>query len=281
MRIKRATVFFMLVVCAVGIFGAAAFAKESPVVMLLVDEKNLGTIATAEVEAMAVTMLLRNKVSVIDRDMVRANMKKDQNLLKMVGDDRGAASLGLQFGADIVIVGETVAKPSARRIADSNLRTYQAVTTLRAVATANARTLASASEVGKVIGLDDVEGGSSALKKSGRKTLERLISDMLKAWHGGGQDAGTGDFQHVVITVGGVDQVWKLKSIRTMLRNNPELMKNVVQRSYMAGIGTFEVDSAIPVEELAEELVLKHPKKIRFQVLGIEKGKISLRAVVD
>lgn len=280
MRVKRITSFVLFVVCAVGIFATAALAKDSPVVMLLIDEKNLGTIATAEVESMAVAMLLHNKVNVIDRDMVRANMQKDQQLMKMVGDDRGAASLGLQFGADIVIVGEAVAKPSARRIADSNLRTYQAVTTVRAVSTAGARTLASASEVGKVIGLDDVEGGSSALKKSGRKTLEKLIQEMLKAWHGGGQDAKEGDIQHVVITVGGVDQVWKLKSIRTMLRNNPEL-KNVAQRSYTAGIAVFAADSAVLSEELAENLVLKHPEKIRFQVLGIEKGKISLRAVAD
>ena len=40
-----------------------------------------------------------------------------QQLLKMAGDPRGAAALGLQFGADVVIMGEVVAKPSARRIA--------------------------------------------------------------------------------------------------------------------------------------------------------------------
>ena len=143
--------------------------------MILVDEKSLGTIPTAEVEAIAIQMLLNSNAQIVDQDMVRANLSKGQQILAMSGDNRGAAALGLQFGADLTIVGEVVAKPSARRIGDSNLRSYQAVATLRAVRTDNSATIASSSEDASVIGLDDVGGSSKALKAAGGKSLAILI----------------------------------------------------------------------------------------------------------
>ena len=70
-----------------------------PRVMVIVDEKSLGTIATAEVEAMAIKKLLAQNVPVVDQDMVRANIASSQQMLIAAGDNRGAAALGTQFGA--------------------------------------------------------------------------------------------------------------------------------------------------------------------------------------
>lgn len=252
-------------------------AEKMPRVMMIVDEKSLGTIPTAEVEAMAVKKLLENNVRVVDQDMVRANVSKDQQLLKMAGDNRGAAALGLQYGADVIIIGEAVAKPSARRIADSNLRTYQAVATLRAVRTDNSSTIASSSESSSVIDVDDASGSSKALKMAGAKSLDAIIPAMLDAWEAGGAPAGT--VTHVVMTVGGVDQMWKLKAIRESLQAKTDKARNVRQKSYTAGVAVFEADSTVPVEEFAEFLVLSPPNGLKIQVLNIESGKIDLKAV--
>ncbi|MBN1557283.1 MAG: hypothetical protein JW951_03970 [Lentisphaerae bacterium] len=48
----------------------------------------------------------------------------------MAGNTRDSAALGLQFGADSVVNGTAVAKPAARRIAGSNLRSYEAATVI-------------------------------------------------------------------------------------------------------------------------------------------------------
>ena len=247
-----------------------------PRVMLLVDEKSLGTIPTAEVEAMAIQMLLESNVQVVDQDMVQSNLAKGQELLKMAGDERGAAALGLQFGADVVLIGEVVAKPSARRISDSNLRTYQAVATLRAVRTDNSVTLASASEDASVIGIDDVVGSAKAIKTAGRKSLDRLIPGMLEAWsRSGGKQAVRR--AHVTLTVGGVDQLWKLKAIREQLSALDQQAANVVQRSYTSGLAIFELDSLVPVEELSEAIVLRPPQDLKIQVLDVGAGTINLK----
>lgn len=260
-----------------SVFLTASAASAAPSVMLLIDEKNLGTIPTSEVEALAVHALLGEDVKVVDQDMVRANIKKDQQLLKMAGDNRAAASLGLEFGADIVVVGEAVAKPSARRIAESNLRTYEAVVTLRAIQTDTSETIASASETASVIGLEDVSGGSKSLKAAGQKSLDALVPDMLKAWHrntGAGVEPGK-----VQLTFGGVDQLWKLKAIRQMLKGRDDLVRSVRQNSYTAGAAVFEVEAQVAAEELSEEMVLDPPKGLKLQVLEVSSSKINLRAV--
>lgn len=255
-------------------------ATRLPRVLLMIDEKSLGTIPTAEVESMAARLLLQQNVPVVDQDMVKANIGKSQALLKMAGDARGAASLGMQFGADVVIMGEVVAKPSARRIAESNLRTYQAVATLRAVRTDNAATLATASEDASIIGLDDVSGSAKSLRAAGQKTLNVLIPSMIDAWEkiGGSGSSGTA-LIHISVTIGGIDQMWKLKAIRETLHSLGDKAQNVMQRNYTAGMAIFELDSTSPAEEFSEALVLKPPQGLKLQVLNISAGKVDLRAV--
>lgn len=257
---------------------AAVSVSAGPKVLLMIEEKNLGTIATSETESMAIKLLSEVKIAVIDQDMVRANQKKTQALMKSVGDARAAAAVGLEFGADIVITGDAVAKPSARRINDTNFRAYEAVVTLKAVRTDNASVLATASESFTKPGLDDVSGGSAALKGASEKSLSFLIKGMMKKWsaESGGSAQATGK---VVINAGGMDQLWKLKELREQLKGMTDQCSNVIQQSYTMGAATFEIDSKVAVEELAEELVMNAPEGLKLQVLSITSGKIDLRVV--
>lgn len=244
-----------------------------PKVMLLVDEKSLGTLPTSEVEAMGVALLLERGIPTVDQEMVRANVKKQQNLLKSVGDNRGAAALGMQFGADVVIVGEAVSKPSARRIAESNLRTYQAVVTLRAVRADNSENLASASEESSIVGLEDVSGSAKALKTAARPALESVLDQLQVRW-----EAPANAPARISLSIGGVDQAWKLKALRDQLRNLKDI-SSVVQKNYAAGAVVFEIVSALSAEQLAEKIVLGAGPDLGLQTLEVAPASIQLRAV--
>ncbi|MBN1269978.1 MAG: hypothetical protein JXB04_10335 [Kiritimatiellae bacterium] len=246
---------------------------RGPRVMLLINEKSLGTIATSEVESMAAALLKKTGYKVVDQDMVRSNLKKDQQMLKMAGDARGAAAVGLQYGAEIIITGEAVAKPSARRLAESNFRSYEAAVTLNAIRTDNSETLATASEFASIVGLDDVSGGAKALKAAGTKSLEVLIPAMTEEWQVSGSKGAS-----IALMVGGVDQTWKLKAVRDALRAVPGV-ENFIQRDYTAGVVDFEVESSIPAPDLAERLLVRPPEGLKLQVLNVAQGKIELRAV--
>ncbi len=278
-----------LLVAGLAMAAGQAGLAAGPKIMLLIDEKSLGTVPTAEVEALAARLLIEQQVNVVDQDMVRANLQKAQQSLKSAGDNRGAAALGQQFGADVIIVGEAVAKPSARRIAESNLRTYQAVVTLRAVRTDNSATLASVSEDASVVGLDDVAGSSKALKTAGQKSLGDLIPKMLEGWQKGQGSTSTGPAPSgaaapktvaIELTVGGVDQVWKLKAVRDQLRGMTAKIHTTTQKQYSAGVALFELESLVPAEELSEEMVLGPPEGLKMQVLEVAPGKINVKVTV-
>lgn len=256
-----------------------AVSSQNPVVMLLVDEKNLGTIPTAEVEALGAALLIRSGCRVVDQDMLRANIAQHKQMLEAAGDNRGAAAVGLQFGANVVLAGNAVCKPAARRIQETNLRSYQAVVTIRAIRSDDASVIASASEVGTAMDMEDVRGGSKALKGASQACFDKLIPAALAAWKGGGGVSPEAKlFAYPVhLTLGGVEQLWKVKAIRESLRGMNAL-DAVVQRSYSAGAVVFEARSSKRAEELAEDLVMKPPQGLKLQVLSVEAGKIVLRA---
>lgn len=265
-----------------GTYSSGQSAKNNnaptPVVMLLIDEKNMGSIPTSEVEAMGMQKLIQNNCKTVDQDMLRANTEQRKRMLKMVGDKRGAAALGSQFGADIVISGSAVCKPGARRISDSNIRTYQAVTTLRSIRTDNGNILATASESGTGLDVEDVRGGSKALRASAEKCFNKLIPQTLNAWQRGAPSSTIPMPYpyHIQITFGGVDKLWKVKTLREDLKARKSL-SNVVQRNYTAGAVVFEVDSKIAAEELTEAIVLTPPESLKIQALSIDPGKIVMR----
>jgi hypothetical protein len=225
-------------------------------------------------------MLLERGIPVVDQDMVRANLQKDQTLMKMAGENRSAAALGLQYGAEVMIVGDAVAKPAARRIGDSNLRSYQAVVTLRAVRTDDSETMASASEDATVIALDDVSGSSKALKLAGDKSLQALLPAMLMKWEGATPGGGAAGGGRVQLAVGGVDKAWKVKAVREKLGMLPGVT-SVTQRSYTAGAAVFELEIRSSAQEFAEQFVLEAPPGLKLQILSVGTTKIELRAAAD
>ena len=259
---------------AVGVTEAAL-----PKVMVLVDEKSLGTISTSEIEAMAVKLLGEKEVETVDQDMVQANLERVQKALKGAGDNRGAAALGREFGADVVLLGEAVVKPSARRIAESNLRAYQAAVTLRAVRTDNAVNLASASEDASVVALEDVAGSAKALKAAGKKALDAIIPAMLAKWEKTAGETAAKTKVNLDVTVGGVDQIWKLKATREKFKAMGKEIASVAQQSYAQGVAVFRIVSLLPSEELAEAVVMDPPPELKIQVVEIKPGALSLRVV--
>ena len=275
------TISMAMTVAIACAMGAAVGVAEAalPKVMVLVDEKSLGTISTSEIEAMAVKLLGEKEVETVDQDMVQANLERVQKALKGAGDNRGAAALGREFGADVVLLGEAVVKPSARRIAESNLRAYQAAVTLRAVRTDNAVNLASASEDASVVALEDVAGSAKALKAAGKKALDAIIPAMLAKWEKTAGETAAKTKVNLDVTVGGMDQIWKLKATREKFKAMGKQIASVTQQSYAQGVAVFRVVSLLPSEELAEAVVMDPPAELKMQVVEIKPGTLSLRVV--
>ena len=267
-------------VLGAAIAAALAAGAATPKVMVMVDEKALGSISTSEIETMAVKMLSEKGVETVDQSMVQANLERIQKALRGAGDSRAAAVMGREFGADVMLIGEAVAKPNAAKIGDSNLRSYMASASFRAVRVDNSVNIASASETATVVAMDDITGSSKALKAAGEKALKTVVPELVKKWENP-TAAGTAyeKRREIEITVGGMDQIWKLKETRVRLKNMKKEVESVTQKSYAQGVAIFRVKSFLPAEELAEALVLNPPSDLKVQVVEIHETTLSLRVV--
>jgi hypothetical protein len=155
-----------------------------PRVMTVITEQGPGIAeAGAGVDAMAVPLLIERKVPAVDPSMVQSNRQKIQALLSQSGDEQGAMSVGLQFGADVVLAGRAEGRCVASQIAGSHLKSYQGTVTVRAICSDDATVMASVTESAAIIALDDGDGTRKALQVAGRKALEKIIPDMLLAWN--------------------------------------------------------------------------------------------------
>ena len=266
---------------ALAVFACISAYAAMPKVMVMVDEKNLGTISTSEVETMAIKELGEKGIETVDQNMVQNNLERIQKAFRGAGDNRAAAAMGREFGAELILLGEAVSKPNAGKIADSNLRSYMASVSFKAIRIDNSVNLATASETATVIAMDDVNGGSKALRAAGGKALKTIIPQIISKWQApNAPGAGNAAGGPIEVTVGGMDQIWKLKETRTRLKAMKEQISSVSQKSYAQGVAVFKVESLVPAEELAEELVMHPPEELKVQVVEIRPGSLNLRVTV-
>ena len=268
-----------MVVAAAFVAASLAAGAAMPKVLVMVDEKALGSVSTSEIETMAVRKLAEKGVETVDQSMVQANLERIQKALRGAGDSRASAMMGREFGADVMLIGEAVSKPNAAKIGDSNLRSYIASVMFRAVRVDNSVNVASSSESATAIAMDDITGSSKALRAAGEKALDAVIPALIARWDSSGAASAAVNAKVAMeITVGGMDQIWKLRETRVRLKGM-KAVSDVVQKSYAQGVAIFRVESSIPSEELAEELVLNPPEGLKVQVVEIKPAVLSLRVV--
>lgn len=255
--------------------GLPAAVAGTPRIMVMVDEKNLGAYTTAESEMVVTQYLLGQGLDIVDAEMVRTSIDRDKILQGMTSGPRAAASLGLQFGAEVIIVGKAVAKGSAEQIQNSTLRSYQAQVSLRAVRTDTASVLGFESGSGAKVHVDDVVGGSEAIRLATEPLIAALLPQILAAWSGSG--ASTSRKIHLV--VGSVSQIWQVSAIKSLLRKDIRHVEEVVQRNFVSGTAVFEVTYGGDSQTLAEALTMAKPGYFRLKVVGVSPGKIDIKFV--
>lgn len=157
---------------------------EIPPPRILVLFQVQGTLpgAAADAEALISRRLMQDRIPMIDQAVVRANVQKLQTLMSASGDEQGAAALGAQLGADIVVRGSADVRALAQHIADSNLQSYQAQVNLQAAATDNGAVLASTDAAATALALDAAAGGAKAVQSAAARALDSLLATLLPVW---------------------------------------------------------------------------------------------------
>ncbi|GAK51883.1 hypothetical protein U14_03129 [Candidatus Moduliflexus flocculans] len=250
--------------------------KGNPRMMFLVSEELVGLktagVASADMAQAEVTLqqaFVNKGFDVVDAATVAQNVNREQALKAAEGDAAAAAAICQQFGADVVITVKSSASAGAK-ILNSDMKSYQAVVTAKAVRADTAAVIASASEQAKQAHIDDLTGGTAAIQKASVKLADALIPKILEQWR---QDVQTATTVQLVVSNISFAQ---LKQIKEILSTKIRGVKAVNQRSFQQKTAVLDVDIQGTTETLADELTAQDFNGVMLDVTGMTGNKIEL-----
>ena len=241
--------------------------------MVLIDEKVDDSENMGNADKIITEYLLGKGVEVVDPELIKAKVDVDQKLNVMTGSPQSAAALGMEFGADIVIIGKATAKGSDSRVRESDLHSYQARVNLKAVQTSTAEVLDVDTATAAAIHVDDVIGTSKAIQNATQIIAERMIARLLNK-----TESLEGENLHKIsLIVNDVQQIWQVAAVKHLLRKQIAGVQDVIQISFISGIANFDIYSRGDVEYLAKELTLAKPQHFSLSVIKMTESKLVVK----
>jgi len=252
--------------------------KGKPRMMVIIDEK-IGSAESgystnlSESETVIIQKFTEKGFNFVDEATVKKNIKRNMALQAIAGDDSAAASIGLEHGAEVVIIGSAVAKLAGKGIAGTEMKSIHASITVRAVRADTGEIISSASEKGATAHLDETAGGALAIKKAGEKLASSLIDQIIAKWSGevGGQTT-------VQLTVSGIDFV-SLNKFKTIIQSQVRGVLKLNQRSFTAGVAVIDVETKTNAQSMAEELAMKNFETFKVEIIGLSANKIDVKVI--
>jgi hypothetical protein len=262
--------FSMLIVLA----HVSAFAKSStPRFMVMINEKNLGAYSVSEAENVITSYLLSKGLDVVDMELVKTNIDRDKALHAMMSGPQAAAALGLQFGAEVIVVGKAIVKGSAEHVKETSFRSYQARVSLKFIKTDTAEVLAYGNRSAARIHVDDVVGGSQAIHAATAALIADLMPRVLGRWKKQGKKGA----HKIQLVISNVRQIWQIAAVKKLLRKQIRGIRSVIQRSFVSGVVIFDLIYSRDAQNLAEALTLAKSGYFSLKVVGITPGKLDVQ----
>ena len=252
--------------------------KNKPRMMVIIDEK-IGSAESgyspnlSESETVIIQKFTEKGFNFVDQATVKKNIKRNMALQAIAGDDSAAAAIGLEYGAEAVIIGNAVAKLAGKGIAGTEMKSIHASVTARAVKADTGEILATASEKGATAHLDEPAGGALAIKKASEKIASNLIDQIITKWSGevGGQTT-------VQLVITGIDFV-SLNKFKTIIQSQVRGVLKLNQRSFTAGVAVIDIETRTNAQSMAEELAMKNFETFKVEIIGLSANKIDMRVI--
>jgi len=254
----------------------------NPRVMVIIDEQNIGDptghfrwfdVNMTAAETAIMQKFMDSDFPVVDPSTVRENIKREQVMAALQGDDKAAAAIGHSFGAEIVITGKAVATV-ASGFNMAGMKSCQANLTARVVETDVGRVLATASEHAAYPHIDEVTGGTMAIQKAASKLAENLIAKIVAKWRDKYYNLG-----EVKIVLGGVESMAQLSDFVNTAKFYLRGVKNIYQRNYGGGAAELDVKISGNATQLAREFERRDFGRFTISVEGVSPNRITARFV--
>ncbi len=251
--------------------------KHKPRVMVIavetIKDKYLRDLGNLSVTESAMIGIFRQKgFKVIDADTVKKVTERDQLLSALQGDNMLAAKIGLQYGAEIVVMGKATADSSGYIMSNNKLQSINANVTARVIRTDNAEIIATGDQMSTRAHISVISGAHTAFKIAGEKLAGTMVEQILGKW-----TTETANLNSVVLVISGLDSYSDLIALKEALAHDVRGVKGVHQRSFTGGEAKLEIELRGDTQALAEVLVTQEIGNLSIDITDMSQNKIQAR----
>ena len=252
---------------------------DKPRVMVIIEEKNTALdnndTPLHQTEDTLIERLSEKGFSLVDHQIVRQKLDGDKLQLAIDGDVGAAASLGLQQGAEVVIIGQTIVEqtknPAFKKLGP--LGSYQATISIRAIKSDTGGLLALATGTGVGLHINPLTGGNEAIKKAAQQASEYLINDLISRLNK--EVGGTLSVQLVITGLNDKLLVTFKNDLKTQIRG----VQDIHQRFFGDGVANLDVDIKGTSQMLADDLTRKKFRHYSLSMTSYSPNKIELQLI--
>lgn len=221
-------------------------------------------------ETAMIDQFLTKSFKVIDAEMVKKTIERDQLLCALEGDTALAAKIGLQYNAEIVIMGKATADPS-ENIMETNIRSIHTNISVKAIRSDNAEIIATESASCTKAHVNESIGAHKAFQESGKKLADALMKKILEKLR---KDT---DLATVELTISGISSFSQLVGLENAIKQNARGIKDIHRRSYTSGVAKLELKLREDTQAFAEKLLAIKTGNILIEVTGVTQNKIDAK----
>ena len=252
----------------------------NPRVMFIMDEQNIGqsrdryhylSVDMTISENTLLNKFIENGFECVDPATVRQNLQQDQALAVLQGNTKMAAALAKTLGAEVIITGKAIAKV-ATGINLGGMKSCQANVTARVIKADVATVIATGSQHAAYPHIDEITGGTEAIKKATNKMASDLINKITKKWRDEFYQATT-----VKVVVQGVQSFSQLDNFKNTIKYLVRGVKDIYSRKVSGELAELDVKITGNGNQLARELEKKDLDKFKVKIIGLSMNKITLQ----
>ncbi len=255
--------------------------KGMPRLMVLIAEQNVGqlhpsyywdSVDLSIAENVFQSNFLQDGFTFVDRAAVQGELKT----ITRRGADLNnnlAAKLGKKVDAELVVIGKAFAK-AAGNVAGTSMKSLQANITARAIRTDNGMVIASAAEHAAAVHIDDITGGSEAIKKATEKLAENLKTQIIAKWQSEVSSAGL-----VSLTVRQIKSYADFMKLKNAMKEEVRGVKNVYIRKMEAGTAQMDIEFQGSALSLADNLAVKKFEGFSLDVTAVGQNTLEMNMV--
>ncbi len=265
---------------AVGLLLAR---KDYPRLLVLVDEiifvdegneeRQPASVDAAVSSAGFMERLQARGFRFVDPAVVAENVEANLITSAVEGDLARAAGLGRSYGADVVVVGRTVARRNtgAAELLGSMVSMHASIS-LQLLRADTGELLTTSTESAAGIGAGPTDAATRAIEQGLDRLVPRLEERLLERWS---QDVTSG--QVVELVVSGLATFAEVQTFNQQLSYQVRGVDEVVLRNFVEGMATVEIRMRGSARDLASELSRKEWTTHEVEVIGVTANQVRVR----